>query len=640
MLHSEHDEVGTLTEQFVFDRFRQLLTALSENGPVLVALDDLQWLEPSSCALLSYLIRHFKDGSVHFCLAARAGEIDDNEAVKILMFGLGNDVQRIALTGLTSIEASALAHQLGPAAGVADIVAKAQGNPFYLIELSRRIQNGPEESSLQEALASRIERLSQPAVALASWASIFGRSIPIDTVVSASGMDLLSALDVIEELENHKVIGSLDSGSIEFTHDLVKDATYDRLSNTRRRLMHGRVAELLALDMSEHPDQAARVLYHSAMSDQHLLAARAAVIAGQNALKSFANSEASDLARKGLFHAEKLGVQRDLLDQSMALYSVLVLSSSGVSNVRTPKYITEIKSLISKSSQNTMADVVGQGEYLLSVMYQDLGDIEAAGSATTRAADAAKQMDAQKQVHQMANSARCLLELGQDITRATTLSQSADILARQEGVSDIEVFWSRGLLAYWEGDLGAAGADIQSALDLARGGKDRWREIKCLSWAAKIALEQNHADASIEYASDLGQLAGKIGEGAMGPFSRAIIALSRQNNNEFSDAIEALEAADDKSQLAYILNQAAAQFQTRADSSRAVDFAQKAYRFADQVGNANEKAFARSLALISNEEIGGPIAQSELEDWLSSPKFSARVRQIAQAAKQSCADRL
>lgn len=640
MLLSGIDSSENLTEQQVFDCFLQFLTELSRDGPVLIALDDLQWMEPSSCALLSYLMRHLDNRQAHFCLAARAGEIDDNDEVQALVSGLGNDVQRIALTGLSTTEASELAHQFGPATNVKDIVVKAQGNPFYLMELSRADRRGPTDASLHEALANRIERLSQPAISLASWASVFGRTIPIDKVVLASGMDLPSALGVLEELENHEIIGSHEPASIEFTHDLVKDTAYERISNTRRRLMHGRVADLLALEMSSNPDQAARVLHHSAMSDHHILATRAAVIAGQNALKSFANFEASDLARKGLFHAEKLNFGSDRISLTMSLLGVLVLSASGISSRKTPTLIADIKSLISRASQHAMAEVVAQGEYLLSVLYQDVGDFEAAGSATTRAADAARRMDAQKKVRQLGNSARCLLELGRDIPKAAGLSRDADQLAQQEGVSDIEVFWSRGLLAYWEGDLDLAAADIQRALNMARDSEDRWRESKCLTWSAMIALEQNLPDAAIGYATDLGKLAAKIGEGAMAPLSSAIIAFAQRDDKGFSDAVSALETADDKSHLAYFLNLAGERQSLSGDASRAAEFAGKAYSFADDVGNENEKVFAQSLAMMSGVEIGSSTTLAELDEWSSSPKLSARVRGAARTAKQHHQQRL
>ncbi|QSP95862.1 AAA family ATPase [Marinobacter salinisoli] len=633
-LLSGKDKPEALTEQWVFDSFRQLMTELAQEGPVLIALDDVQWIEPSSCALLSYLIRHFDDGRIHVCLAARAGEVDDNDAVQTLISGLGNNLHRITLTGLTGIEASALAQQLAPADKVPDIVAKAQGNPFYLIELARADRRGPAEATLRETLATRIERMSQPAANIASWASIFGRSIPADTVISASGMDLTSALEAIEELERHGVIESLETGSIEFTHDLVKNAVYERISNARRRLMHSRVAELLAWEMAEDPSQAARVLHQSTLSNQHLLAARAAVIAGQNALRSFANSEASDLARKGLFHAEKLGIGSDRISLAMSLLGIQVLATSGIARSTPSRLTTEIRSLISRASQQAMAEEVAQGEYLLSVLFQEMGDPEAAGLATTRAADAARQIEAQKKIRQLANSARCLLELGKDIAKAADLSRDADLLARQEGVADVEVAWSCGLLAYWQGNLDVAATNIECALDLARDVEDHWRESKCLTWAAKIALEQNRLDAAIGHATELGSLAAKIGEGSMAPLSCAFIAIAKQNAKGLSDAIEALKGADDKSHLAYILNFAADRLQKRGDASRAIDFARMAYRFADDVGNNNEKVFAQSLIALSESEIDSPATLEELEEWSSSPELTARVQRMAGAARK------
>lgn len=173
------------------------------------------------------------------------------------------------------------------------------------MELSRADDRGPATTSLLDALSDRLERLSQTAITFASWASIFGRTIPMDTIIKASGLDLPLVLNSIEELENHEIIGPIGAGTVEFTHDLVRDTAYERISNTRRRLMHGRVAELLALEMTQNPGLAASVLHHGAMTDHHILAAWAAVIAGQHALRAFANSEAAEMARRGLFHVEK-----------------------------------------------------------------------------------------------------------------------------------------------------------------------------------------------------------------------------------------------------------------------------------------------------------------------------------------------
>lgn len=627
------DSSENLTEQQVFDGFRRILIDLSQRGPVLIALDDAQWMEPSSCALLSYLIRHLGAGQVHFCLAARAGEIDDNQAVQTLLSGLGNDVQRIALTGLSEIEASALVQGMRTSVNVQDVVRNARGNPFYLMELSRADDHGSATTSLLNALSDRIERLSPTAITFVSWASVFGRTIPMDAVIKTSGLDLPTVLETIEELENREIIRPVGDGTVEFTHDLVRDASYERLSNNRRRLMHRRVAEMLALEMVQRPEWAARVLHHSAMTDHHILAAQAAVIAGQHALKAFANSEAAELARKGLFHAEKLNAGSERINLTMALLGVHVLSASGISTRKTPELVSALQAQISHARLHLMADEVAHGEHLLSVLYQELGNLKAASMATARAAEAADRIDAQKKVRQLANSARCLLELGRDIPKAIHLCRDAELLAEQEGVTDSEIYWSQGLLAHWMGDLDSAASRMEKALDLAQKGEDRWRQCKCLIWAAMIALERDLPEAAISYANRLEDLAAKIGEGAMAPLARSFVAIAQHPNGDLDAALEALEIADDKTHLAYVLNFAAERHCANDDMDRASEFAHRAFEVADAIGSENEKAFARSVVLMVGEEPENPTSVAKLDEWASSPQFTARVHQIARSAK-------
>ncbi len=632
------DHVGktaTRSKEQHFEPFRAFLSALATTGPVLVALDDLQWMEPSSCALLSYLVRNLQTEPVRFCLAARAGEIDDNEAVQSLLSSLGERLRRLSLTGLATDDALTLARTLQPEGDVSESVRMAQGNPLYLKVLSRRDAAPETSASLDDALSNRIERLSQPAINLASWASVFGRSIPMDKAVEASGSEVSEALDLVEELERHEMTRSLDGGTCEFTHDLIRDATYERLSITRRRLMHGRIADLLARDMETAPDQAVQVLHHAAMSDRHELAARAAVLAGAHALRALANAEAAEIARKGLFHAEKLGPGPARISLFIRLYRCLVLALSGFSTGKFPKLVADLGTQVSLASQHAMAPEVAEGEYLLSVLHQELGDLEAASQATARAATAASRMKARKRVRQLANSARCLLELGRDIPRAEELCRDARAFAEAEGISDVEVFWSQGLLAYWQGDLASAAEKLDNALALARQSEDRWRECKCLTWAAMIALERDLPAAAIEFAGDLRSLAGKVGEGAMAPLAETIRALARDDSDALETALASLERADDKSHLAYALNLAAEKAARNGSRCIAAELAKRAYSYADAIDNGNERALAQAQAYLFGETVGDPEA---LWDWSrdpSSPAFTARVRRVlSRAARQ------
>lgn len=636
LLESRVDETAVRSGDQHFEPYAAFLSALATTGPVLITLDDLQWMEPSSCALLSYLIRNLKASPVRFCLSARAGEIDDNDAVQSLLSGLGDRIRRLYLSGLSKDDALTLAQTLQSAGEAEDCVRMAQGNPLYLKVLLQRDAVLTTSASLEEALSNRIQRLSQPAINLASWASVFGRSIPMEQAVEASGIEVSAALDLIDELERHEITRSLDGGTCEFTHDLVRDATYERLSHTRRKLMHGRIADLLARDMKTAPEQGAQVMHHAAMAERHELAARAAVLAGDHALRALANAEAAEIALKGIFHASKLGPGAARISLFIQLYKCRVLALSGSSIEKFPKLVSELETQISLASQKAMAPEVAEGEYLLSVLYQELGDLDAASRATARAATAANRMKAKKRVRQLANSARCLLELGRDVPKAEQLCRDARAFAEEEGIADIEVIWSQGLLAYWTGDLASAAEKLDAALALARESEDRWRECKCLTWAAMIALERDRAPEAIVFAGDLRMLADKIGEGAMAPLAETFLALAQGDSEGLDCALTSLERADDKFHLAYALNLAAGKEALKGNRGFAADMAKRAYSVADAIDNSNERALAQAQAHLFGQTVGDPKAVLEWSRASSSPAFAARVRQIlSQAARHN-----
>ena len=120
----------------------------------------------------------------------------------------------------------------------------------------------------------------------------------------------------------------------------------------------------------------------------------------------------------------------------------------------------------------------------------------------------------------------------------------------------------------------------------------------------------------------------------MAPLARTFIAMAQRDDDELDEALEALEIADDKAHLAYVLNLAADHYRTTGDTGRALTFARKAFGTASEIGNANEKVFARSLAMMLGEDMGAPITETELDEWSKSYTLNARVRKFARSAQQ------
>jgi tetratricopeptide (TPR) repeat protein len=220
------------------------------------------------------------------------------------------------------------------------------------------------------------------------------------------------------------------------------------------------------------------------------------------------------------------------------------------------------------SEATNAADALGlhataaTGHYLLSVLHQEAGDTRRAERSTLRAAEAGRAADEKTRAHQLANTARCLLELEAEIGRSRDLLAEAGTIADDLGLDLCELHWARGLLARWDGQEDFAHSSISRALVLARQNEDRWREYKCLTWLAMLAHESGrYADMDADCA-ELRAVALRVGEDET-PFVETLQALVRlaAQDRRAKDALESalvrLRTVDDKTYLAYVLNGAA-----------------------------------------------------------------------------------
>lgn len=623
-------------EEQVFEVVAGALLDLSSTEPLLVLIDDLQWIDAASVALLSYAIRRCATREVHFCLTARPGELEDNDRASAILTRISGRTRRFALSGLADDAAARLARSLNPECDTSAILSKAKGNPLYLIALAgteTKVRNQDTSESLQDILALRIDCLPPSSISLLSWAAVFGPQVPSEMLIEASGVGLHDAMDALDRLSQHELLIMDDAGTCAFSHDLVRDAAYTRLSNVRRRLMHGKIARLLSLDMTATLDRPLDVLRHSIQSGQHLLGATAAVHAGENALRIYANTEAAHLARQGLALANRLTSRNERASVVVRLLGLQVFAASGALRTSSSGLVSVIRQEIEVASQLAMAQEVAHGYYVLSVLHQEAGDYAASQEATELASRSAEQFEVRSRVRQLANSARCLFEIGREIPKARILVTDAAQLAEGALLSDVEVIWSRALMAHWDGDLEAAATLIENAIRMVRVDMDRWRESKCLTWAAMIALEDNRVQDVITFATELGAIASRIGESSCAPRAAAFSALAQRDAPAFRAAIDRLRLADDKSHQATLLN-LAADWQTRAGNSRSAQLlATNAFAIADAIGDRNEMACAAALiSLNSAADAKADNCHTALIEGVDRDLLSARTLKLVAAA--------
>ena len=225
---------------------RGVLQLLSEREPVLIAVDDVQWLDPSSSSALAFALRRLAASDVRLLLARRPG---DGAQPSGLEQALGEErVQRLTV-GPLSVGAlhRLLRDRLGrPFARqtLLRIHEGSAGNPFFALELVRvldahvdPLQPLPVPETLEELVRARISGLpaaTREALALASALGTTSESLLERAGVAADALDPALAAQVIER----------QHGTIRFTHPLLSSVLYRDLGDERRNV-HTRIAGIV-----------------------------------------------------------------------------------------------------------------------------------------------------------------------------------------------------------------------------------------------------------------------------------------------------------------------------------------------------------------------------------------------------------
>ena len=183
----------------------------------------------------------------------------------------GRLATRVRLKGLPRDEVAAMLNSLSgkspPAVVVGEIFAETEGNPFFVEELFRHLEEenrlydsaGQFRSELQIGeldapptvrlvVARRLARLSDLTQKMLATAAVIGRLFSFEILQSSSGADADSILERVEEAEKAGLVFSVaDSpkARFEFSHELIRQSVLAALSAARRQRLHLEVADAI-----------------------------------------------------------------------------------------------------------------------------------------------------------------------------------------------------------------------------------------------------------------------------------------------------------------------------------------------------------------------------------------------------------
>jgi ATP/maltotriose-dependent transcriptional regulator MalT len=258
---------GSATDQrAVAAAFLSVVEYLAEDGPLLVAIDDMQWIDPSSTHVVAFAARRLSGpvgilGSVRTDAGGAAGAW--------LQLPRPDAVNRIRLSplGVHDLHAAVSARLRRPFSrpAMGRIHALSGGNPFYAIELARAIDErapGVETSlprTLTEVVRERIGGMD-PDVHDALLAASCMASPTVELVSSATIGDDDLLIELLESAESKGII-AIDGNRIHFAHPLLARGVYTEAAPGQRRIMHRRLADIV-----DEPELRARHLALAATS--------------------------------------------------------------------------------------------------------------------------------------------------------------------------------------------------------------------------------------------------------------------------------------------------------------------------------------------------------------------------------------
>jgi len=325
---------GFAAPQELFLAVRRLLESLSAERSVILHVDDLHWAEPMLLDLLDHVADLSRAGPILVLCTARLELLEVRpewgggklNATATLLGPLGAAESERLLDELTD--------ELDPQMR-SQVLTASDGNPLFLEEmvaLAREAGLVRVPPTIEALLAERLERLDGEEREVLQCAAVEGEVFHRNAVVSLIGERPLEAVEASlsklvrkELIRPHQVANEGDT-AFRFRHLLVRDATYDALSDETRARLHERFAGWLELgdgDVADeisgwHLEQAVRYGQSLGRAAEPGLARRAAThlhVAGRGA-----RARGDVAAASGLL--ERAGALAALADISPAPISV------------------------------------------------------------------------------------------------------------------------------------------------------------------------------------------------------------------------------------------------------------------------------------------------------------------------------
>ena len=264
-----------------FEVVRELLERLATTGPVVIALEDAHWADPTSLQLAEQLLALTEDAAVLFVITQRPDPDHPSWALRemsarrlphrtraIELVALSGDAERELLRALVG-------ENRLPEEVERELLRHAEGNPFFLEELVKWYVEHESATDIpptvEKVILARVDRLGKADRAALTAASVLGRAFSLALLAGVAGdaAELREPLRELQRLDLVRESRRWPQPEFRFKHGLIQEAVYRTIVMPERRRLHAEAAAWLEANVESIDDILALLAHHwSAAEDE------------------------------------------------------------------------------------------------------------------------------------------------------------------------------------------------------------------------------------------------------------------------------------------------------------------------------------------------------------------------------------
>jgi len=332
-----------IEQQRLFENLAIFFTALSDQAPLLLVLEDIHWADTGTLSLLRHLARHTRGQRVMIVATHREVEPDEARPFHEMLLDFNRErlathlrLPRLDREQTREMLAVLFAEEITPEF-LDGIYRETEGNPFFIEEVCKALMESGKLTyqdghwhrpsmeelgiphSVRVAIQSRVRVLPADAQETLCLAAVLGREFDFDTLAGASDQDEDTLIEALENAEHAQLIEEVSGeggGTFAFVHVLIPTTLVESTPTLQRRRLHRRAAAAIE---ARRPDDFEALAYHYHRAGQAEKAANYLLQAGDQARVLYVHQEAID------HYQQALGFLRETGDYEQAARTLMKL---------------------------------------------------------------------------------------------------------------------------------------------------------------------------------------------------------------------------------------------------------------------------------------------------------------------------